>query len=278
MKRKISTIVVLLLFIGTMLNAQELTSKKGMPILPAAGDYAIGINASPLLEYAGNMFNKDYYNDAPSFDFTYNNPMVIYGKYMVDAKTAYRLKLQIGYTSSTDKEFVIKDALTIDPDVFVEDQRKVSNMDIVLGAGIEKRRGNGRLQGIYGAEAMIMFSSGKTTYTYGNDWDPAISHNVYEGWNNIYNEYGLITEDKNGSTFGIGVRGFVGVEYFFAPKMSLGGEFGWGPSIYSQGEGELSFDYLDTTVKSKTIKSAGGSSFGINTDNMSGAINLFFYF
>ena len=208
---------------------------------------------------------------------------------MVDAKTAYRVKLQITYNSMTDKELVPMDALpaVFDPEVTVEDKAKYTNMDLVFGAGLEKRRGKGRLQGIYGAEALIMFGSDKAKYEYGNAWntDLGTPHRYNFGENVIGEDYGYITEDKSGSSFGFGVRGFIGVEYFFAPKISLGGEFGWGIAFTSQGEGEYTYEFEDFTVPSgdpfintKTVKNAGGSSFGFHPDNLSGAINLLFYF
>jgi hypothetical protein len=33
---------------------------------------------------------------------------------------------------------------------------------------------------------------------------------------------------KTNGRIGVGVRAFIGVEYFVAPKVSIGGEFGWG--------------------------------------------------
>jgi hypothetical protein len=194
--------------------------------------------------------------------------------------------LQITYNLVTDKEFVTMDAVVPNPDATVEDKAKRSNMDLVFGAGLEKRRGKGRLQGVYGAEALIMYSTAKTTFEYGNDWTTGLSHHFTNFGDNVIGEnYGIITENKSGSTFGIGIRGFVGVEYFLAPKISLGGEFGWGPSIMSEGEGEYTYEFEDYNsqtgdefINTKTVKSAGGSIFGFQTDNLSGAINLLFYF
>lgn len=50
--------------------AQEgiITNKKGTPILPQAGDYAIGVDATPFLEYFGNMFNGENFNAAQVFN------------------------------------------------------------------------------------------------------------------------------------------------------------------------------------------------------------------
>lgn len=283
--KKIITFLVLILFLSTVVIAQDLTSKKGIPILPEKGEWAIGVDAVPFFYYLGNMFNGNASNGGPSFDFPSSYPMTLYGKYMVDAKTAYRVRLQIAYDSQTDKEFVTKDAATPDPDVMVEDKAKRTYMDLVLGFGLEKRRGKGRVQGIYGGEALIMYSSQKNTFTYGNTWNPNLTpHFVTDFGDNFYlgNTDNIITEQKAGSTFGFGVRGFVGVEYFFAPKISLGGEFGWGLNISSTGEGSTMYEYLDNTttpfVDTETINDGGGSAWGFHTDNLSGAINLIFYF
>jgi hypothetical protein len=87
-----------------------------------------------------------------------------------------------------------------------------------------------------------------------------------------------------GGTFGLGVRGFVGVEYFFAPKISIGGELGWGISYMSTGEGEETYEFYDVSstgnpfINSSTNKTGGRSAFNFGVDNISGAINLFFYF
>jgi hypothetical protein len=286
--KKIITILMLTLSLSTFVNAQELTSKNGVPILPEKEEWALGIDAMPFFYYFGNMFNGNMSNGGPSFDFTGAYPMTLYGKYMVDAKTAYRVKLQITYNSLTDKELVPMDALSsvYDPDVTVEDKAKYTNMDLVFGAGLEKRRGKGRLQGIYGAEALIMFGSDKAKYEYGNNWDPDIEHHVTNFGENVINEgSAYVTEDKSGSTFGLGVRGFIGVEYFFAPKISIGGEFGWGIGFSSTGEGEYTYEFKDYDsatgeyfINTKTEKFAGSSAFGFQPDNLSGAINLLFYF
>ena len=45
--------------------AQDLTSKRGEPILPEAGDYMIGIDANPFLNYIGRLGSSA--NVAPTF-------------------------------------------------------------------------------------------------------------------------------------------------------------------------------------------------------------------
>lgn len=242
------SLLIIAMFIGATATAQDLTSKKGTPILPEAGEWSIGVGANSTLRYFGNLMNGN--NNAPSFDWA--NDQIITGKMMKDANTAYRAYVRLGFGSN---KWEMQD-VDLDGDGFADidsAEVKTSANNIALGAGIQKYRGKGRLRGIYGAEAMIMLGGGKTT----------ISATNYD------------KEDKSGSTFGFGVRGFIGAEYFFAPKMSLGGEFGWGLSLSSTGEGEVTETSGGTTTTTTTGKS---SSFGFDTDNASGSIILSLYF
>ncbi|MFN5345818.1 MAG: hypothetical protein ACK5B3_01225, partial [Bacteroidota bacterium] len=231
---------------------QDMNSKKGTPILPESGDWSIGIGANSSLNYFGNLLNGNADNSAMSFDWTNGNENVITGKMMKDANTAYRAKVRLGFGSTTsDNQSVDLDgdgAADIDS---VEIKNGGSNIN--LGAGIQMYRGKGRVRGFYGAEANIGLGSAKETWTATD----------------------LSVEAKAGSTFNLGIRGFIGVEYFFAPKMSLSGEFGWGLGLSSTGASETTVTFAGTTTTTTGGKS---SSFGLDTDNAGAAINLNFYF
>lgn len=257
--------------------SQDLTSKKGELYLPEAGDYAIGIDAAPFLNYFGNFIGGNGLNAAPTFNahplaqspnpaggvLAGANGHTLAGKMVVDANTAYRANVRIGFRNITTKEMV-PDATSTDPDAMVEDKEKQSAMGITLGAGLEKRRGNTRLQGVYGAQALINLSSSKTTTEYGNAIaDAGVASRE--------------TENKAGSTFTFGVAGFAGVEYFFAPKMSVGGEYTWGLAISSTGAGEVTTETVDGSTTTENPIST--SFFGLDTATL-GAANLMmtFYF
>ena len=62
---KKSVLALALAFGVTTAFAQDLTSKKGEPILPEAGDWGISTDATPFLNYAGNFFGKSAFNSAP---------------------------------------------------------------------------------------------------------------------------------------------------------------------------------------------------------------------
>lgn len=290
MKKAIFTLLIIF-SVFAVANAQEMVSKKGTPILPEAGDYAIGINAVPFFNYAGNLLNGCAFNASPTW--TWINNQVITGKYFVDANTAYRFKLRLGLGSANDKKLVADQTATTTP-AQVEDKMTISHTDVVLGLGLEKRRGKGRVQGIYGAEAQILLAMGKTKYTYGNAINATYNAPLSYCW--VDNVAPLpvpcpgaglattrVTENKAGMTLGVGARAFVGVEYFFAPKISLGGEFGWGLNFTSTGKGKKTEEgwMLNTTaaaVGTLETETGGSGAFGIDTDNPYAAINIMFYF
>jgi hypothetical protein len=56
MKKSLTLLALVLGMSGAF--AQDLTSKKGEPFLPEAGDWGLGIDANPFLEYAGNFFGN----------------------------------------------------------------------------------------------------------------------------------------------------------------------------------------------------------------------------
>lgn len=239
------TILIVAASVATLVASAQMTSKKGTAILPESGDWSIGISADGPIQYFGNMLNGGS-NSGVDFDWT-NDGNLITGKMMKDANTAYRVGLRLGFGSTT--------TTVSNPGTGAMSETKDSENHIGLSAGLQKYRGKGRLQGIYGAEAMIGLSGSKTEWSYNGT--PGA---------------GAPLSSKAGSTFGFGVRGFIGVEYFFAPKMSLGGEFGWGLMLSSTGASEDTFQGQDAVEGDKT------SSFGIDTDNANGSINLNFYF
>ena len=245
-------LLIVAMMIGVTASAQDMNSKKGTPILPESGDWSIGIGSGSSLSYFGNLLNGNTFNTPMSFNWTEGNTNVITGKMMKDANTAYRAKVRLGFGSTTsDNQSVDLDGDGIDDVDSVEIKNGGSNIN--LGAGIQMYRGKGRVRGFYGAEANIGLSSGKETWTATD----------------------LSVEAKAGSTFNLGIRGFIGVEYFFAPKMSLSGELGWGLGIASTGASETTVTIGGTTT---TTKGGKVSSFGLDTDNAGAAINLNFYF
>lgn len=293
MKKRL--LFVAAIFAATATFAQDgLTSKKGEAYLPEAGDWAIGIDANPFLNYAGNLFNGNTFNSIGA-GATWYMPNTIYGKMFKDEKTAYIGMLRLGFGSDSRTNNI--DTLAGAP--AIADEISVSYNSIVLGGGIEKRRGNTRIQGVYGAMIYIGFGGGSTKLTYGDtrndghtaqwtNWntDPItgayLTTNPAGNPNNSGNG-SRDTEVKNGSTFQLGLMGFLGAEWFFAPKLSLGAKYTWGLAMSSTGESETTTERFGLTAAEAALAtppanhiitetSKGGKSSSFSLDNgISGA-------
>lgn len=277
------TIIFIALGLFAYAQAQEdggeFVSKKGINILPETGDIALGINGIPIIRYFGNIFNGTINNTA-SFNFV-DGTNAIYFKYFLTETSAIRVKLRIGTGTITDREYVSKDTLPWDATNKVEDIKKVSASNYNLGIGYEIRRGKGRVQGFYGGEFELMATSQTTAYEYGNAYSANVTNPNFTNFGTNVGTKGRIIEQKQGNGLGFGLGGFMGVEYFFAPKISVGGEFGWGLAYTKTGDGTVTEEFFDannSAIGKETVKAGGGKAWGIDTDNAFGAIYLMFHF
>ncbi|NND77713.1 MAG: hypothetical protein HKN39_05980 [Flavobacteriales bacterium] len=256
---RITSLLIAVVFLSVTSFGQDLTSKKGENFLPEEGEWAIGFDAHPFLEYAGNLFSGGF-NNAPEANYL-NGVNTIYGKMFTSPTEAYRAKVRVGFNSTTNKAFSTD---ATDAMLTVEDSEKISSTFVGLGAGKEYRRGNTRLQGFYGGEAFLWLANSKTSYEYGNALGS--SHPFHD---QAFGQASGLTEAKSGSTVGVQLRGFIGAEYFVLPKISIGAEYGWGLTFASTGNGESTtefFNVADNNVESTTTESAGGSSVSLDTD------------
>lgn len=275
MKRKV--LFVASLVIATATFAQDgLTSKKGEAILPEAGDWALGFDATPFIDYFGNLANNTTNNSMNAAWQT--NDASIVGKYFKDAQTAYRGRLRIGFNSSSE------DINNLDPNSpfnapnYFTDEQDTTTFNIVLGVGYEKRKGNTRIQGYYGGEFLFSLGSNSVETSYGQNLSATFDNG------------GAVRNLEYSSTdFALGLRAFAGVEWFIAPKVSLGAEYGWGFGFQSIGEVEVDQEVWNATtqtVDKRTLLTQGEKSgFKLDTDNNgggifggSGQINLVFHF
>jgi len=294
------TVLFVAMLLGVGAAQAQLVSKKGEPYLPEAGDWSLGIDATPFLNYLGNFLSSNG-NTAPTQEFLNANQTII-GKYFTTDKMAYRGILRIGSNSQKWTAMIGQAGATAP--VFpalpttVEDTYKEKGMNIGLGGGLEWRRGTTRLQGYYGADLMLSFSSSGREYTYGNGLSDstsvgAISTNWYQDDGNIpnnividtYNNQARIIKVKDGSSFGLTIRGFGGVEYFIIPKISIAGEFGWGLTFASMAASSTDIESVSETgtIGSQTQDGSKNGRFAIDTDRnltgtATGALRLNFHF
>lgn len=272
---------------GSLANAQEnnptrkagTINSKGISIIPEAKDFAIGVDATPFLSYFGNVFSNSG-NPAPVFS-GFNGSL--YGKYFLTDKTAVRVKLNL-HLNTTQESATVRDdqkfasnPLDINATTVDYLDTKMSTFDLRLG--YEMRRGYGRLQGFYGGEVLIGRNRTKSEYTYGNEMT-SLNQSPTSHW-------GTGTERtlsaKSAATLRIGAGGFAGVEYFFTPKIAIGGELGLafymnGNFNFGQSTSE-SFNAATNSVQTQThrINQRANNATGVQTLT-TGNIFLTFHF
>ncbi len=317
-------------------TAALIKNKKGRYILPKKGDIALGFNAIPVIDFFLNSANyigsgKSNPNDAGSLvgytssGANFNNQIT--GKYFLDAHTAIRARL--GYnTQSGSITNPVQNAVDMyqalqsgDPNQIqtasqerVNDEYSFARSNITLSGGIEKRRGYGRLQGYYGAELGIGFMKSNSNINYGNAFSSLYESQYTSSWApeavSTLNPNAVVVNPATGgqtrtldtnynSLFTIGIRGFIGIEYFIFPKISISAEFGWGYAFsWKQGYAVTNETYFNgQNGPADVVQTTNGGSTttrGFQVDNnaaplgtavgnpglagASGSIILFFYF
>lgn len=304
-----------ILFASACLLSLNLFAQQDKPeknYLPEEGDVTIGINAVPFLKYLGNCFsnagnntiNSSEVGGVPSVGFPVTpglqNPTIsIFGKYFLSDQTALRLNVGIGIGSDTQRGYVQDDAaLAADPlsVAQVEDSYKYRSSGFSLAAGYEWRRGGKRLQGFWGGQAVVAYSNSKHFFNYGNAiteanqtpsktsvvWDSQVSGQSVPSVNpNIGNNSRLL-QQNDGRSWTYGVGGFVGVEYYIAPKIAIGCEMSlnllWtteGRSLQKSERFNPDFNRVEENVR---WSEPGGSAFHFGTENIGTSLYVAFSF
>ncbi|MDP2175872.1 MAG: hypothetical protein Q8K70_08185 [Bacteroidota bacterium] len=252
-----------------ILSAQlqpTLKNKRGINILPEKGDYSFGISTDPFFNYLNSLTNSN--TSLPKA--TFQNNQAFYGKYMISDNKAYRGGFRIGlYNNKLEKE-----SNNLSPDAAPTDMVKESEIrksnHFNFSFGVENRRGKTRLQGIWGLETFLNVSLNNTTkYEYGNKIEY------------LNTDTSRILHIKAGRQIGIGLRAFVGAEYFIAPKFSLGFDLGYGPQLNYNLRTKIkneTYNSINKEVTSKEVYSTRSRTFNLDTDEFNGNLRLIFYF
>ena len=130
--KKLITSVFALALTFSVANAQDNT--------PKSGDWSVGTNAAPVLNYVGNLISGTA--EAPDVAFgdevIEDEHMTISGKLFTDDMTAWRASADLYFTS---------------------DSNSTNPFRLGLSAGKEFRKGTSNLQGYYGYAANVAMSS-----------------------------------------------------------------------------------------------------------------------
>lgn len=293
--KKILSISLGLLLTGVTIaqSNDQIQNKKGEDMLPVKGEWAVGAGFN-VLGYVGNMFNGNLNNNYGNSTFRSSGlgGTSLFGKYMISNDNAVRLSLNnSGYNSSI--EYKAYDDKTTDPDSLVFDTRITSSSTTRIGIGYEFRRGKSRLRGIYGGDFLVGWSTGTNyNYKYGN----AMTFDNQAPYSTEFSEFGGVSNQNaplaervlsvnNSNAISLGIRGFIGVEYFIAPKICIGTEFGWSLNYSNNGKRTVVEEYYDIFkdaevggVVNKTTVTKNGRSVSSGIDNANGQIYATFYF
>ena len=228
-------------------QSELVTKKRGEKILPQAGDIAMGVDATPFLNYLGNFLGKTADNNYANGIFN-GKDNTLYFKYFLTEKSAVRLNFTFNFGTTVEKGKVVNQGEIwnnpFNPDATSLDVKTTNTSAFNINVGYEMRRGRGRLQGFYGAELGFGFGGGKSKYEYANQMNSTnINPNSWDfedlggGGVGATNMTIRPIESKLPRNFNAMVGAFVGVEYFFAPSISIAGELGlgWQYSVYNQG-------------------------------------------
>lgn len=262
--------------------------------LPQAGEVALGFNAAPVLNFALNSINiMNDTGDKADGMATYpaGSEQMLTGKYFLSSNQAVRVRVGLTHSSNSNSTNYENPLEVADPEVTnpseITDSVTESLSSIMLGGGMEFRRGKGRLVGFYGGEGLLGLGSNsvKTDYGWAYTQDAADLGVIQDGSSRT-------KETSTGTQLTIGGRAFAGVEYFIASKISLSAEFGWSIAFQSTGASvnkSESWNVGDDgtgTRSDDTSETAGSSSFQVGHDDGmnqafaggTGAICLNFHF
>lgn len=244
MKRFISLIIAGLLILPAMAqdyvqSEEEEAPRKTSNYFPERGDMGIGFDATPFLDYAGNMFNGTTNNSLNLGDNT------LYFRYFLDNSSAVRAALRINSNKNVNKQFIDDDAAQMEDPLSekqLEDHEITTNNQYELKLGYQMFRGENRLRGFYGADVFLRYQKSVTEYEYGNEMtveNPEPSAN-FVGFNPAQRDL----ERNNGTEFSFGLGAFCGAEYYLMPKVALGTELGVIYARSSRGQSSRTYEEM----------------------------------
>ena len=264
--------LMMVLLVSSVAFLPAMAGEFGETDLPEEGDFSLGFDAVPVLDFALNTVNI-MNNTGQGADGLVAYPggfeQVLTGKIFLSSAMAVRARVAIGHQKSSSESYYDHPKDVADPEVEtpreISDKTAFSSTSVLLGGGVEFRRGSTRLQGICGGEALLGIASTSASTDYG--WiygqDEADLGVIADG-----SERAL--SSSSGTNVLFGVRGFAGVEYFIASKISLSAEYGWSLSTSKAGRGSVETEQWKVEEAGEGEEAPAGTRV-INSDDSAGS-------
>ena len=223
MKRIVLFVATSLFMAGTAFS-QDASTKKAIEY-PKAGSFAVGIEATPVLDYIGNIFTAAENKSKTHWS---NQDYTLHGRYFLTDNSAVRLHIRFNDATykNVTKNFVTDDAAkTLDPlsTAQVEEKKVEWKNDWRVAAGYQQFRGEGRLRGFYGGDVFYRYKREFNNFYYGNKmtpFNPAPSSSLTATHSD------RILKDVKSGEHSLGLMGFAGAEFYFMSHACIGFEVG----------------------------------------------------
>ena len=269
--------------------------------LPKAGEFSVGFSLNPIATFVGNLFNGNTFN---SLDNLAGEPMFcptpsivsIVGGYMLTDQLGVKVNLGFGCNVYSRNGYAQDDAaLLLNPlsEAKVVDSYKDKRLSGSIAAGVEYRVGKQLpVQGVFGGGVLYALGHEAHQYKYGNavtelNQDP--SHNttifptpVTTSSIPYMPNARILSDQATNLIHRVGIYASVGVEWFVAPKISLGANVNLNlcyiinPARQTVYEG---WNMVTSQVEEYTDLVAPAShGFIFSTDNIGANLMLNFYF
>ena len=209
--------------------------------LPKAGDVAIGFSLNPLANFVGNMFNGTTLNTLGDFA---GEPMLcptpniasIMAKYMLTDQLGLKVNLGFGCNIYSRNGYIVDEAaLLMNPlsEAKVIDTYKVNKLSGSIALGVEYHVGKQLpVQGVFGAGLLYAVGHETHQYKYGNaitelNQNPSHNNTIFPtapttGLIPYMPNARMLSDQALNLIHRVGAYASVGVEWFVAPKISLG--------------------------------------------------------
>lgn len=270
--------------------------------LPKAGDFSIGFSLNPLATFAGNLFNGNINNTLGNLagdplevnDMITPTPNIvsIMGKYMLTDQLGIRGNIGFGCNIQSTNGYATDDAaLALDPlsQAKVVDSYRQNRLSGSVAVGVEYHVGKTLpVQGVFGAGVVYALGHETHSYHYGNaitelNQSPSHAGNMPAMTAISYLPNARTLSDQATSLIHrVGAYASVGIEWFVAPKISLGANvnidlcYTINPARATVYEG---WNPISSQVEQYTELVAPAShKFTFSTDNIGANLLLNFYF